>query len=284
MFAEFKYLVGLIAALMFAVYAFRKRELTETGTLGAVIFGLMIFAYGGWHWFLLIALFLASSSLLTRYRAKAKESVSREFEKGGSRDFWQVTANGAIPAVLALAFEFSQDPLLYAAFAAAVAAATADTWATELGILAPNRPRLLTTGEIVPKGTSGAVSALGFTVALAGASLIALSALALHWSNDSLMVALGFEPAGMAFNALLFVLVVTIAGFMGTLVDSLLGAAIQRMYWCNKCQKLTERPLHSCGEKTDYKQGFKWVDNDVVNFFSAGSAAALVIVAGTYLL
>ena len=277
MFTEFKYLVGLIAALMFAVYAFRKRELTETGTIGAIIFGVMIFSYGGWHWFVIITLFLASSSVLTRYRFKAKESIVKEFAKGGSRDFWQVAANGAIPAALALAFEFSSDPVLYAAFAASVAAATADTWATELGILARQRPRLLTTGKRVPKGTSGAVSALGFTVSLAGASLIALSALALYWANNAFLGALGIEGQAIAFGTLLFLLAVTGAGFVGSLVDSFLGATIQRMFWCKKCQKLTERQVHSCGEKAEYKQGLKWADNDVVNFLSAGTAALTVL-------
>jgi uncharacterized membrane protein len=92
------------------------------------------------------------------------------------------------------------------------------------------------------------------------------------------------EGQAIAFSTLLFLLVVTVAGFVGSVADSLLGATIQRMYWCKKCQKLTERQVHSCGEKAEYKQGLKWVDNDVVNFLSAGAAAASVLIIGAYLI
>jgi uncharacterized protein (TIGR00297 family) len=62
-------------------------------------------------------------------------------------------------------------------FVAALAAANADTWATELGVLSRKEPRLLTTGQKVEKGTSGAVSGYGILAAVAGAAAIGLLAL-----------------------------------------------------------------------------------------------------------
>ncbi|MFA4946471.1 MAG: DUF92 domain-containing protein [Candidatus Micrarchaeia archaeon] len=276
MFSEFNLLVGLIVALLFAVYAFTKRALTETGTLAAIVAGLMLFAYGGWYWFVLMALFFASSTLLTRYKAKKKERVSREFEKGGVRDFWQVATNALVPAALALAFYLHPNPWFYAAFAASVAAVNSDTWATELGVLSKKKPVLLTTGKPVPKGTSGAVSGLGLGVAFAGALAIAVAGALLAQANYGLESA--FNPAAaVPQDALLFVAIVTLAGFLGCLVDSAVGALAQRMYWCSKCRKFTERPVHACGRKTGFARGFKWVDNDVVNFASAAAAALLVL-------
>ena len=56
----------------------------------------------------------------------------------------------------------------WALFVGALASAQADTWATEIGAHAPRRPRLITTGREVPRGTSGRVTALGSLGGLAG--------------------------------------------------------------------------------------------------------------------
>jgi len=279
------YLFGLIAVLVVAVYAFRKRELTESGTMAAVIAGFMVFAFGGWNWFLLMVLFFASSSSFTHYKEKAKARVALEFEKGGVRDFWQVAANGLVPAGLALLYFLQPKEAFYAAFAASVAAVNADTWATELGILSKSKPLMLTTLKRVPKGTSGAVSRLGLGVALAGSLFIAFAAAFLAVANNYAAAAFAASPLESLFSpqpfgsAVAFALFVALAGFIGSLADSLLGAAVQRMHWCPRCRKLTEVGVHKCGTKTRFAHGLRWVDNDVVNFLSATAAAAAVLAA-----
>ena len=62
-------------------------------------------------------------------------------------------------------------------------------------------------------------------------------------------------------------------GLVGSLVDSLLGASVQVMYFCPTCAKETEKPTHGCGTVTQYRRGWRWLDNDVVNFLSSLTGA-----------
>jgi uncharacterized membrane protein len=70
----------------------------------------------------------------------------------------------------------------------------------------------------------------------------------------------------------------TAGGLAGSLVDSLLGATVQAMYFCPACQKETERhPTHACGARTDRIRGWSWLGNDAVNFAATAFGALLAI-------
>jgi uncharacterized membrane protein len=126
----------------------------------------------------------------------------------------------------------------------ALAAAAADTWATEIGTLAGGRPRTLLGWRAVPPGTSGAVSAAGTAALVAGAAFVAL-----------LAIALGF-PAWVALAGLA-------GGGAGAVADSVLGATVQDRRWCDRCSEATERRTHACGAATRASGGVEWIDNDV---------------------
>jgi uncharacterized membrane protein len=68
-----------------------------------------------------------------------------------------------------------------------------------------------------------------------------------------------------------------VGGLSGSLFDSLLGATVQQIYYCPVCQKETEKKQHRCGTRTSFLRGWRWLNNDGVNF-----SASLVggIVAG----
>jgi uncharacterized membrane protein len=142
-------------------------------------------------------------------------------------------------------------------FAASLAGANADTWGTELGILNPGQPRLITTYKPVPKGTSGGVSLVGTIAGLGGSALIggiAILCQLIGWAPESML------PLWVQF------LIITGAGFLGSVVDSLLGATLQGIYYCPVCSKETERhPHHTCGTLTHLARGMKWLNNDWVN-------------------
>jgi uncharacterized membrane protein len=66
------------------------------------------------------------------------------------------------------------------------------------------------------------------------------------------------------------------AGLAGSLVDSLLGATIQGVYYCPSCEKETERhPVHVCGTPTSPLRGWRWLNNDLVNFVASLTGAAV---------
>lgn len=257
-------LVGFGLGALVALPAWRLGALSPSGAVAAALLGGLTYGIGGWPAALLLILFFASSSLLTKLFTRRKRGVAKTFAKGGRRDWAQVLANGG-PALLVLlpaTTGFFSPALAWAAYAGALATVNADTWATELGVLSPGQPQLITTGKRVAKGTSGGVSLWGTAAAFAGAALIAFFA--------------GWLAAGFFLFTFLFATV--IAGLLGCFFDSLLGATVQAIYYCPKCKKETERhPLHTCGTKTTLRRGWRWLDNDRVNFLSAvfGALAAL---------
>ena len=157
-------------------------------------------------------------------------------------------------------------------FAASLAAANADTWATELGVLSRTPPRLITNGKIVEVGTSGGVSLLGTQAAFSGSLLVAIIAYLAALFDPTLSV---LRPSASPLLT-----TVAFAGLLGSLFDSLLGAAVQAIYYCDPCQKETERhPTHRCGAQTRMFRGWGWLDNDWVNFLATTMGAVLAALA-----
>jgi uncharacterized protein (TIGR00297 family) len=212
--------------------------------------------------------FFISSSILSKLFAGRKAHLAEKFAKGSRRDWGQVLANGGVGAFLAAVQLLQPDELWpWLTFAGAMATVTGDTWATELGVLSPNLPRLITTGQQVERGTSGGVSLTGSAATLAGAMLVGLMG-KIFSPEQSWLIAVG---------------VVTLAGFAGAFFDSLLGATVQAIYYDPARKKATERRvIMEDGLPAKPVRGWAWMNNDVVNFLSSifGALAAV----GLYLL
>jgi uncharacterized protein (TIGR00297 family) len=255
---------GCLSAAVIAFAAYHARNLSLSGAWGAFLEGTIIFGLGGWRWAMLLLAFFISSSAFTRMFARRKNALNEKFDKGGQRDIGQVLANGGIASVFAgMHFFFPLVSWTWMAFAASLAAVNADTWATELGVLNPSLPRLITSWKPVERGTSGGISIYGTLAAAAGAALIAVL-------------------AGLVREAGNFWLIMGIAslgGLLASLFDSLLGATVQAIYHCPYCNKETEKhPLHTCGTKTVRIRGWKWLNNDMVNLGCAIFGAIVGIV------
>ena len=258
-------LLGFAFAILISLLAYKAKSLDKSGAVAATVEGTLIFGLGGWEWAILLLTFFISSSGLSKMFKKRKVNLQEKFDKGSRRDAMQVLGNGGLAAFFAaLHFFFPDSIWTWLGFAAALAAVNADTWATELGVLAPSQPRMITNLKIkVEKGTSGGISVTGTFASLAGAALIAI-------------LAGIFAPSGDAF--MIFALV-TLAGLLGALFDSYLGATVQAIYYCPSCEKETERhPKHLCGTETRYFRGWKWLTNDWVNFACAGFGVLIVLI------
>jgi len=198
--------------------------LTRGGAAAALAVGAATLWGVGWRGFGLLLAFFVSGSLLTR--------------GGGRRNARQVAANGSVAAAAALLGAWP-------AFAGALAAAAADTWATEIGARSPTLPRLITTGAPVPRGASGGITPLGTAGGVLGAAVMGVLAWVLGPHELRL--------AGM----------VAFAGVVGMFVDSLLGATVQGSF--------EDEPVHPT-------RGYAWLGNDGVNVATtlagAGIAAA----------
>jgi uncharacterized protein (TIGR00297 family) len=229
--------------------AFAARSLTRRGAFMAVVLGTVIAGAGGWLCAEALLAFFVTSSALSRWRKRSKEALA--FEKSGPRDAAQVWANGGVAACCALLPVFHVAPsTAHLLFLAALAAANADTWATEIGAAWGGAPFLISTGQRASPGVSGGVSAAGTVAALLGAALLGLFGhTRIEW------------------------LIVTVAGWGGALFDSLLGATLQAQ-WRAANGTLTEQ-----AQPQKPICGFRFLRNDSVNFsctlFAAAAAAIL---------
>jgi len=266
-------LVGVVLSAVAGGLGYWRRALTLGGFAGAMLVGTLTFGLGGWIWGLLLITFFVSSSLLSHYRRADKVPVADKFAKGNRRDLGQVLANGGAGAALAVAFAQYPEPLLFAAFLGVMAAVNADTWATELGVLSRVPPRLVTTNQEVPPGTSGGVTGLGTWASVAGALLIGTVATALT------QVASLWNGNGWSLQAVSFPVLAVVGGLAGSLFDSLLGATVQGIYFCDSCGRETERTVHLCGRTTHLVRGWPWLNNDVVNLVASlvGGLTAAVL-------
>src|SRR5512135_2968789 len=153
-------LYGFLLAIIVAVLAYRLHSLNKSGAIAATIVGTLIFGVGGWQWAVLLLTFFITSSGLSRLFKKRKEGLNEKFSKGHERDAGQVLGNGGLATFFAALHGLYPGSLLpWIGFAASLAAVNADTWATELGVLNPTAPRMITNlRKHVEKGTSGGIS------------------------------------------------------------------------------------------------------------------------------
>jgi uncharacterized protein (TIGR00297 family) len=261
-------LLGLVFSSFIGFVGYRQGALTVSGAVGAIVVGTFIVGLGGWAWGLLLVAFFASSSLLSLYRRADKRAVSDKFAKGHRRDLGQTLANGGLGVLLAIAYSLSSHPIWLAAFVGAMATVNGDTWATEVGVLSRQTPRLVTTGRTVAPGTSGGVTRDGSLAALGGGLFIGSCAL-LFIAGERL--ALG-QP--IAIEMIWPLLPIGgVSGLAGAFFDSLLGASVQRIYYCQVCNTETEQAIHRCGSRSYPLRGWSWLNNDMVNFVSSGIGA-----------
>jgi uncharacterized protein (TIGR00297 family) len=213
----------------------------------------------GWDWGILLIAYFVVSTALSHWRAPDKAMRTQGLvEKAGARDAIQVAANGGVFALAAIGYWVSPGPTWQAAGLGALAASAADTWATEVGSLASGLPRSILSGNPVPVGTSGGVTAIGFAASLAGALFVTLCAWIARWPAPLLIAAAA-------------------SGLVASVVDSVLGASLQARFWCASCDAETERRRHHCGTATSFRRGVPWMDNDAVNALATASGAALAV-------
>ncbi|MGQ0534661.1 MAG: DUF92 domain-containing protein [Methanobacteriota archaeon] len=211
----------IVAVGGLAYMAAASRLLTGIGAASAFLLGVVIVASTDLRWLLLLVSLLFLSWTATRFRYAEKEARGVAEGLGGTRRTRNVLANGLPPAFVAVFSaridEIGGPEAAAIAFASAVAAAAADTLASELGGLS-DEVFLITDGRRVPPGTDGGVSTAGLGAALLGAGAVAGLAMILLGMLPGPRV---LTPGPASFGIPL------LAGFLGCQVDSLLGATLE---------------------------------------------------------
>jgi uncharacterized protein (TIGR00297 family) len=215
--------------LGFAVLARVLRGVDRSGMLAGGAACFLLFAGAGPSAFAVLAALFLLTWIATRFGYRRKQALGVA-ERGDGRDAWQVLANLAVAALGSVAFGVTGNRAWLFASAAALAEAATDTVASEIGQTRGQTAVLITTWKPVAAGTDGGITIAGTIAGIVGGVAVAL-------------VAAG---GGMIPHAQFWI--PAAAGVIGMLVDSVLGATLQRQGQLN---------------------------NEAVNFFGTLAAAAL---------
>ncbi|MDH3404873.1 MAG: DUF92 domain-containing protein, partial [Acidobacteriota bacterium] len=163
--------------------------------------------YGtGWRGLLLLALFAGAGTVASRWRRRLRGEARPERPRGARN----VLANGAVAGFCGLLAGWQPDGAMAAGMAGALAVALADTLGGEIGLARGGRTWRITDGRVVAPGTDGGVSRAGLLATAASAAAIA-----------GVAVVAGLLPPAAGW-------LVAGAGAVGALLDSVLGATLER--------------------------------------------------------
>jgi uncharacterized protein (TIGR00297 family) len=204
-------LLAVAINAFFALLTLGLRFIDRSGAAAGFLLGVAVYLGYGWKSFLMLFAFFVLGSVATRvgYASKAKRGVAEK--RGGARSWREATANSLAGAFFAiLAITTHHEAAFLVALVAAFSEAAGDTVSSEIGQWLSQRAYLITTFKAVPAGENGGVSVGG---TLAG------------FMASGIVVAVGFAlglcgPGGAA--------IALGAAFAGNLLDSVLGATIER--------------------------------------------------------
>jgi uncharacterized protein (TIGR00297 family) len=200
--------IAVIVGFSFGFFAFRAKTADLSGLFSAALVGIILLVFAAPQWFLIMLSFFILGSSATRYKYSYKKRIGVEQGHSGARGYRNVFANGIFAAAAAVLFGVFQQPVFIVMYVGSVATAAADTLASEIGVTG-GIPFMITTLKKVPIGTNGGVTLRGETVALLGGFAVSLVAFLLNVITPWMMV------------------ICTLAGFVGTNIDSLIGATLE---------------------------------------------------------
>lgn len=234
-----------------AVY---KQAITPNGAGFAYLVGIAFFAHGGAWLFGALILFFGLGSVTSKFKKEVKKQYEALHQKRNARDWMQVLANSFSILVLLWLGEVSgQQAAAALAGFAVLAAAAADTVSSDLGMLTSGKTFSILTGKPVQKGISGGVSWFGFTCGFFASVLLSLPLIFSRSLRDIVLV--------ISF------------GFLGTIIDSILGEVLQVKY--ETASGYTEVEKDENGRKRKAARGIRVINNDWVNFISLSIIAIL---------
>jgi uncharacterized protein (TIGR00297 family) len=200
--------IAVIVASTFGYFAYRFRTADLTGLFSIALVGIILIVFAEASWMLIMLAFFILGSVATKYKYAYKKRLGIEQGQGGARGYRNVFANGIAASAAAVLYGVFVRPEFIVIYVGCVATAAADTLASEIGVTG-GTPYLITTFRKVRVGTNGGVTLTGEIVALAGGFAVCLVALLLNVITPAMAVAC------------------TAAGFIGTNIDSLVGATLE---------------------------------------------------------
>jgi uncharacterized protein (TIGR00297 family) len=206
--------LAIAVTLVFTAIARFMRGVSKSGAIAGAVISLLLYLSAGAKAFLVLVSVFLLTLLATKLGYAQKQRMGTAERRGG-RTASQVVANLAVAVLAALVFAAKRDSIFLLACVSALAEASADTVSSEYGQAISKHPRLITTWNIVPPGTDGAVSLAGTFAGIIAAVIVSVVSASVHllsWPST---------------------LISTAAATIGMLFDSLLGASFERRRWLN---------------------------------------------------
>ncbi|XP_054480774.1 transmembrane protein 19 [Anoplopoma fimbria] len=269
--SPWRWLFSILVPLMLVVRALKRSSLSSSGALGALFVGFVL-TMANYSFFASLLAFFITSSKLTRWGGAQKKKIDAEYKEGGQRNWIQVFCNGGVPTELALLYMIEVGPgeipidfskqytasWMCLSLLGALACSSGDTWASEVGpVLSQSRPRLITTWKEVPAGTNGGVTAVGLVASFLGGLAVG----AAYYVTQLLMV----EDLNLADPQWPIMVYGGVAGLLGSMLDSFLGAHMQYSGFDASIGKVVSHESATtrriCGKPI--------LDNNAVNLFSS---------------
>lgn len=226
---DFWVLIALLLSVMFI--SVKTGKLDVAGALTGGFLGLLIYLGAGFTGIAMVGTFFILGTAATSWKFKLKQQFHLAEKQRGKRRASQVAANAGFASLLGLMTMFFPEhkALLRMMIAAGFSSATADTLSSEMGNVYGRRFYNILSFKRDKRGLDGVVSLEGTLFGLAGSVIIAM------------IYAIGF-----GWSAHLWWII--IAGTAGNMIDSVLGASVQRRHYLN---------------------------NDAVNFFNTMAASLI---------
>lgn len=198
----------LLAGVILSVKA---QKLTLSAALTAASLGICLYMGAGYYGVLMAAVLFILAATATAQKSAVKEALAVAEKNKGQRTTGQVLANvGTAGLMSLLCFFYPANIFLFRLMmAASLASAAADTISSELGMVYGKRFYNVVSLKPDRPGLDGVISLEGTLFGLAASVIIAIVyAFSFGWTIDFCWI--------------------VIAGTMGNLADSLIGATLER--------------------------------------------------------
>jgi len=239
-------LIGFVLSFVISYIAYQRKSLSLSGFLTATIMGTLFYMFGSYVVWSILIFFFLSSSLISKF--------SEEEVKSGGRNYIQVLSNAMVSLVFLTLFYIMKDTTFLIVAVVAIAASTADTWASEIGRISKGKTCSILNFKPMEKGLSGAISLVGMLASLIGPFIIGIMFVLLYFIEHSFSWKLAIE----------WLSIITIFGFIGSILDSYLGVLLQAKYKDPKSGKIAEFITNT--EQFILVSGKKMITNNAVNF------------------
>jgi len=254
-------LISLVLSTALALFVYWKKILTVASVICGWVTSILItlaFSYMG---FTLLVVVCLVAYLAGKYKTKERQKIEKGIHEHNDkqRNHIQFLANMSVSGILSILHIITESDIYIIAFVCAISASICDSMASDIGVLSKGQTYNITTLKKQAKGLSGGVSILGLIASLITAIMMAI-----------------IYGIFIEFELVPF-LVIVVLGFVGSIIDSIIGATIQVKYKCLSCGIVTEKKEH-CKKKTMHYQGINGLSNDIVNLLTNILVASIAII------